>query len=106
LQTLPGADPSDSASLAAAYAAAGNREEALRILGRLKQQSKREYISPYSIAMVYVWLGDKGEAFAWLQKGFDDHDGLTDLLKVDPGLDSLRSDPRFQDLLHRMNFPP
>jgi serine/threonine-protein kinase len=106
LQTLPGADPSDSASLAAAYAAAGNREEALRILGRLKQQSKREYISPYSIAMVYVSLGDKDEAFAWLQKGLDNHDGLTDLLKVSPGLDSLRSDPRFQDLLRRMNFPP
>jgi TolB-like protein/tRNA A-37 threonylcarbamoyl transferase component Bud32/Flp pilus assembly protein TadD len=104
--TLDRTDPGTSAYLAAAYAAAGNREEALRILGRLKQQSKREYISPYSIALVYVWLSDKNEAFAWLQKGLDDHDGLMDLVKVDPGLDSLRSDPRFQALLRRMRFPP
>jgi TolB-like protein/predicted Ser/Thr protein kinase len=106
LQTLPGGDPSDSASLAAAHAAAGNRDEALRILGRLKQQSKREYISPYSIALVYVGLGDNNEALAWLQKALDDHDGLMDVLKVEPGLDPLRSEPRFQALLRRMNFPP
>jgi tetratricopeptide (TPR) repeat protein len=106
LQTLPGADPSDSASLAAAHAAAGNRDEAVRILGRLKQQSKREYISPYSIALVYVGLGDNNEALAWLQKALDDHDGLMDVLKVEPGLDPLRSHPRFQALLRRMNFPP
>jgi serine/threonine-protein kinase len=104
--TLDRTDPRTSAYLAAAYAAAGNREEALRMLGRLKQQSKREYTSPYLIAYVYVWLGDKNEAFAWLQKGFDDHSGLMGLLKVDPWLDPLRSAPRFQALLRRMNFPP
>jgi TolB-like protein/Flp pilus assembly protein TadD len=105
-RALDRTDPGTSASLAMAYAAAGNREEALRILGRLKQQSKREYISPDSIALVYVWLGDKNEAFAWLQKALDDHDGLTVQLNVDPELDPLRGDPRFRASLRRMNFPP
>jgi serine/threonine protein kinase/TolB-like protein/Flp pilus assembly protein TadD len=98
--------PLDRARLACAYAVTGDREEALKILGKLKQQSKREYISPYSMARAYVALGEKEEAFAWLQKGLDVYDGMMDDLKVDPELDPLRSDPRFQDLLRRMNFPP
>jgi predicted negative regulator of RcsB-dependent stress response len=89
-----------------AYAAAGNREEALKILGQLKQQSKWEFISPSSIAEAYVALGDKEEAFTWLQKGVDDHDGAMESLKVDPALDPLGSDPHFRDILRRMNFPP
>ena len=92
--------------LAGAYAVSGNREEALKILGQLKQQSKREYVSPYSIASAYVRLGDRDQALAWLQKGFDVYDGDMDNLKVDAALDPLRSDPRFHDLLRRMNFPP
>ena len=92
--------------LAGAYAVSGNREEALKILGQLKQQSKREYVSPYSIASAYVRLGDRDRALAWLQKGFDVYDGDMDNLKVDAALDPLRSDPRFHDLLRRMNFPP
>jgi TolB-like protein/DNA-binding winged helix-turn-helix (wHTH) protein/Flp pilus assembly protein TadD len=97
--------PKASADLALAYAAAGKREEALKILGKLKQQSKREYVSPYVMARAYVGLGQKEEALAWLQKGLEVYDGDMHQLKVDPALDPLRSDPRFQDLLHRMNFP-
>jgi len=92
--------------LPCAYAASGNKEKARTILGQLKQQSTREYIPPHLIANVYVALGDKDEAFEWLRKGLEDHDGGMVGLKVDPALDSLRSDPRFQDLLRRMNFPP
>jgi len=92
--------------LAGAYAVSGNREEALKILGQLKQQSKREYISPYSIATAFVRLGDRDQAFAWLQEGLDVYDGDMDNVKVDAALDPLRSDPRFQDLLRHMNFPP
>ena len=96
----------DPGELVFAYAAAGNRNEALKILGTVKQQSKREYISPCSMARAYVGLGDKEEAFAWLQKGLEVYDGQMDSLKVDPAFDPLRSDLRFQNLLRRMNFPP
>jgi tetratricopeptide (TPR) repeat protein len=89
-----------------AYVAAGNRGEALRILGELKQQSKHSYISPWRIAWAYTALGQNEEALVWLQKGFDTYAGGMDRLKVGPELDPLRSDPRFQELLRRMNFPP
>jgi tetratricopeptide (TPR) repeat protein len=94
------------AVLAEAYTAAGKRGEALKILGKLKELSKVEYVSPYSMARIYVALGDRDEAFAWLQKGFDGHDGNMNNLKVDAALDPLRSDPRFQDLVRRMHFAP
>jgi hypothetical protein len=71
----------------------------------LKQQSKREYVSPYVLARAYVGLGQNEEALTWLQKGLEVYDGDMHQLKVDPALDPLRSDPRFQDLLRRMNFP-
>jgi hypothetical protein len=71
----------------------------------LKQQPTREYVSPYPIARVYLRLGEKEEALAWLQKGLAIHDGDMIQVKVDPDFDPLRSDPRFQDLLRRMNFP-
>ena len=89
-----------------AYAATGNRKDALRLLDKLRQQSQREYISPYIIARAYVAVGENEEALVWLQKGFDEHSGGMDRMKVEPDLDPLRSDPRFQDLLRRMNFPP
>ena len=60
----------------------------------------------HSIATAFVRLDDRDQAFAWLQKGLDVYDGDMDNLKVDAALDPLRSDPRFQDLLRRMNFPP
>ena len=106
LQSLKRAPSIDRALLAWAYAVSGNKEEARTILGQMKQQSTRKYIEPYFVARVYAALGDREETFAWLQKGFDVYAGGMNLLKRDPALDPLHSDPRFQDLLHRMNFPP
>jgi len=104
--SLTPGDPPDLPGLAYAYAVTGKRGEALKILGRLKGLSKRRYISPHLIAKIYVGLGEKEEAFAWLQKAYEVRDGQMDSLKVDAVLDPLRSDPRFQDLLRRMNFAP
>jgi serine/threonine-protein kinase len=87
------------------HAAAGNRREALKILDQLKQQSKREYVSPVAFAEAYTALGENDEAMTWLEKGFEDYAGGMDILKAEPAFDRLRSDPRFQDLLRRMNFP-
>jgi TolB-like protein/Tfp pilus assembly protein PilF len=56
-------------------------------------------------ARFHAQLGNKDQALAWLEKGYEKHDGQMNLLKVDPSLDPLRDDPRFQDLLRRMNFP-
>jgi len=97
--------PRASADVALAYAAVGDRQEALRILDKLKQRSHREYVPPYPMARAYVGLGQKEEALAWLRKGLDVSDGDMCEIKVDPALDPLRSDPRFQALLRKMNFP-
>jgi TolB-like protein/DNA-binding winged helix-turn-helix (wHTH) protein/Flp pilus assembly protein TadD len=92
-------------SLGCGYAAAGKRTEALGTISNLIQLSKRRYVSPYGIASIYAELHDTNEACMWLEKAYEDRaDGLYNL-KVNPRFDPLRSDPRFQDLLRRMNFP-
>ena len=104
---LSGGDPTDGGlmGLGYTYAVWGERAEALKILGELKAQSKRRYVSPSSIAMIYVGLGEKDEAFDWLQKAVTDHD-IT-LLRVSRAEEwaSLRSDPRYPELLNRIGLP-
>ena len=78
----------------------------METLEKAKQLWEGEYVSPYRIATIYAVLGEKDEAFKWLEKGVAEYDGQMDCLKMDPIVDPLRSDPRFQALLHRMNFPP
>ena len=94
------------AQLASAYAAAGKRREALRVLDELMEESNQSYVSPARIAIVYVWLGDKDQAFAWLEKAYQERSPLVAHVNADPIFDPLRSDPRFQSLLRRLNFPP
>lgn len=85
-----------------AYAMWGKRGEALAILNRLK--TSREYVSPAGLAMLHAALGDKEAAFLWLERAYAAHDSQLQHLKVDPRCDSLRSDPRFDDLLRRMRL--
>jgi len=66
--------------------------------------AKQRYISPGSIALIYAALGDKDQAFAWLEKADKGRDGILARLKVDPRFDSLRSDPRFADLVRRVGL--
>jgi TolB-like protein/DNA-binding winged helix-turn-helix (wHTH) protein/Tfp pilus assembly protein PilF len=87
-----------------AYARSGRVTEAHETIAELKERLQKENVT-YSISLVYAGLGEKDQAFEWLERAYKAHDkGLT-YLKVDPPLDPLRSDPRFQDLLRRMNFP-
>jgi DNA-binding winged helix-turn-helix (wHTH) protein/TolB-like protein/Flp pilus assembly protein TadD len=102
---LSGDSPDEPASLAHAYALAGKRAEARKILDELKEQAKRKYISPSAMADLYGALGDKDQAFALLEKAYDERDNMVVLLKVEPTFDPLRSDPRFTDLLRRVGFP-
>jgi eukaryotic-like serine/threonine-protein kinase len=88
-----------------AYARAGQKAEAQELLQKLIELSKQK-VGTYEVALVYAGLGDKDRAFEWLEKAYKVHDKGMCFLKVDPPLDPLRSDPRFQDLLRRMNFPP
>ena len=65
----------------------------------------QKYVSPYYVALVYVKLGRKPDALTCLEKGFNDRDTTMTTLKVDPRLDPLRSEPRYQALAKKMNFP-
>ena len=103
---LEGAIPAPTALLGRAYAVSGKRAEAQKVLDELKERSKRSYVPPYNIAIIYTGLGEKDQALAWLEKAYAERSFYLTLLKVDPDLDSLRSDPRFQDLARRVGLPP
>ncbi|MDQ3489896.1 MAG: hypothetical protein M3449_02365 [Acidobacteriota bacterium] len=92
-----------NAFLGYALAKAGRRDEAFALLGKLK--TSKEYVSPAELAVFYAGLDDKEEAMASLEKAFDAHDLQLQYLKVDPHYDSLRLDPRFQELLRRIGMP-
>ena len=92
-------------ALGHAYALAGQKNEAARILEQLNRISiSQRYGSPYSVALIYVALDEKDEAFAWLGKAYNERDENFIHLKVDPRLDSIRSDSRFQDWLQRIRL--
>ena len=76
------------------------------MLNELRERSKRESIPASMIARVYAGLGQKDQAFAWLEKAYQQREYNLVMLKIGPFFDPLRSDPRFQSLLRRMNFPP
>jgi hypothetical protein len=61
-------------------------------------------LSPWDIGAVYAFLGEKDQAFEWLEKAYQERTSRPPWIKVDPRFDPLRSDPRFQDLLSRMNL--
>ena len=95
------------AGLGYAYAVAGKRAEAQKVLDKLNQLSKQSYVPADAMALVYAGLGDKDKAFEWLEKSYEERSTVSYYpLKADPIYDPLRSDPRFADLLRRMNLQP
>jgi tetratricopeptide (TPR) repeat protein len=98
-------DPWVLALLGHVSAAIGRRDEALKILDQLKQISKQRFVKAYGIALVYAGLGEKDQAFQWLEKSYQDHEPRITRLKVDPLMDGLRSDPRFAELVRRIGLP-
>jgi len=101
-----GDHPLYAALLGRAFAVSGRREKALRMLDELKEIAKQRYDDPLAFAILYAALGEKDQAFQWLERGYQDHALVMTDLKVDPRYDNLRSDPRFADLLRRVGFPP
>jgi hypothetical protein len=88
-----------------AYAKAGRKGEARKLLADFKEQSKTRYVPPYWMAVICAGLNEKDDAFAWLEKAYQDREFWLCWLKMDPKLDNLRSDPRFGDLLRRVGLP-
>ena len=91
--------------LAQAYAAHGDRARCEAMLPRILDGLRGGQVSPYSVANIYVALHDHDQAFAWLERAYEDRDRMMVSLRVHPRLDPLRGDPRFADLLARMNLP-
>jgi TolB-like protein/Tfp pilus assembly protein PilF len=92
------------AYIAHTFAASGRHGEAQKTLDELLELSQHRFVEPYFIALIYTALDEKDQAFAWLEKGYEEHFGTMGALKVDPMFDSLRDDPRFENLLQRMGL--
>jgi serine/threonine protein kinase/tetratricopeptide (TPR) repeat protein len=89
------------------YAVAGKEVEAQKVLDQLNELSKQKYVLALYRAGIYAGLGERDKAFEWLEKSYADRSiGVGFGTIVDPMFDPLRSDPRFQDLLRRMNLQP
>jgi TolB-like protein/Tfp pilus assembly protein PilF len=92
------------AMLGYAYSVAGHGSEARKVLNRLRRLSDLKYVEPASMAIIYTGLAEKERAFQWLERAYEHRNELLMMLRVDPRLDSLRSDKRFADLLRRVGL--
>ena len=93
-----------AAALGHAYAAAGKRRQALKVLDQLNALSERRYVSPYERAVIHAGLGKMETAFQWLEHAYQERDGWLVYLNVDPRIAGLRSDPRYAGLLARVGL--
>ncbi len=100
---LSGGSPTSMANLARAYVLSGKRSEAEKLLRDLKKRSNPGHSNASEIAMIYASLGDTDQAMSWLEKGYEERFNPGVLLR--PGFDPLRSDSRFQNLVHRIGLP-
>jgi hypothetical protein len=89
-----------------AYAVAGRKADAKRLLSLLKARAKQEYIPAADMATICMALGQYDEAFEWLERAYRDRSLLLLFLNVEPNLEQLRSDPRSTELLRRIGLPP
>ena len=91
--------------LGLAYGLNGRLEEANKILNELLDLDKRRYVTPVALVNVYIGLGNKDQAFVWLEKAYQERSNYLVYLNVFPIVDPLRSDPRFADLVRRVGLP-
>jgi tetratricopeptide (TPR) repeat protein len=102
---LSGGSPLMSAALAQTLATAGERSKAVQILDDLTNLAKQKYVSPYFFAGIHIGLGDYDRAMESLEQSYSEHSHWLIYLHIDPGMDPLRSNLRFQDLLGRIGLP-
>jgi TolB-like protein/DNA-binding winged helix-turn-helix (wHTH) protein/Flp pilus assembly protein TadD len=101
---LNGRSPAVMGTLVRAYAQAGRRREAHTVLGELKQRQQEGYVPAAAFVDAYLGLAETDQAFAWLERAYQEHSIIMQLLKVDPLFDPLSSDPRFADLVRRVGL--
>ena len=100
-----GGSPLINAALAQTLATAGKRDQANEILTVLTDLAKQKYIAPYFLAGIHVGLGEDARALEYLEKAFAERSHWLLYLHIDPGMDALRQNPQFQDLLRRIGLP-
>ena len=93
------------AKLGQTYALSGQREEAQNVLQELHALAGQRYVSAFDVALIHAALGEKDRAFEWLNKAFEERSSWLVFTKVEPGLDGLHGDPRFQELVQRVGLP-
>ena len=102
---LSGGSPLMNAALAQTLASAGRKKEAMQILEELTNLGTQRYVAPYFFAGIYIGLGEDERAMEYLEKSYEEHSHWLIYLHIDPSMDGLRGDPRFQDLLRRVGLP-
>jgi len=100
-----GGHPDEAEALAAGYRKGKLKGACTAIIELRKNKSRTEYISPYEIATSYALMGDRDQAFDWLEKAFKERSTGLEYIKSEDFFDGLRSDPRYSDLLRRMGLP-
>jgi tetratricopeptide (TPR) repeat protein len=107
LVAIAPANPGALTGLGYGYAVTGRRADAQKVLDKLNELSKHEYVSPVWRAKIYAGLEEKDRAFEWLEKAYEDRSIVSvGFIKTNPMFDPLRSDPRYADLLRRTNLQP
>ena len=91
--------------LAYSLAAGGRQPEARKILQRLEEKSKRDFVPAYNLAVIHVALNEPDEALHYLQKAYQERDWAMMVLAVEPRLEPLRGKPGFQELLTKSRLP-
>ena len=102
---LSGGSPLMRAALAHTFGTAGRRKEALQILDDLTTLAKQKYVAPYFFAGIHIGLGENDRAIDYLEKSYEEHSHWLIYLHIDPSMDGLRDNPRFQHLLQRVGLP-
>ena len=82
----------------------GKKDEATKLVSQMHELARQRYVPAYGFAVAYAALGDNSQAFQWLDRSLEDRGWEIIYVKVDPALDSLRSDPRFADLVRRVGL--
>ena len=99
-------NPENWANLAYAYGLSGKRDEAEKIIAYLKDLSRTNYVAPYYLAIAYAGLGDNEQTFKCIEQAYEDRSDSPILyLTADPQMQKIRSDPRYKEMLKRLNLP-
>jgi tetratricopeptide (TPR) repeat protein len=103
---LSGGSPLMRAALAHTYGVSGKGKEALSVLDDLTKIAKHKYVAPHFLAGIHIGLGEIEHAIEYLEKSYEEHSHWLLYLHIDPTMDALRSEARFQDLLRRVGLQP